>query len=71
MNAITKGSMRTTWMFFIGAAMVVIPQIQAALDAAERGTDVNWFQVGLAAAMAVGGYLARDNGVTSKEAGAE
>lgn len=70
MRSITRGSKKTTWAFFVGALMVALPEIMAAVDAADKGTDVNWWQVGLAAAIAIAGYLTRDDSVTSEEAGA-
>lgn len=64
------GSYRTTITGWLAGIAILIPQARALLDA-DAATEVDFTQVSLGLGMLGLGSLARDNGVSSEEAGAK
>ena len=63
-------SWRTTILGIIGGLMLLLPQLQAAIDN-DPTTNLNYEQVIAAFALLGAGIAARDNKVSSEKAGAK
>lgn len=50
----------------LGAIAAILVAIQPIIEAAQGG-EINWVQLGFAAALAAMGYLSKDAGVTGTE----
>ena len=72
-DSLTK-SWKTTIAGLLAGAVILFPQLETAFNAWALGgswDDFNFEMVLIAIGLIVGGVVARDNSVTSKNAGAE
>lgn len=67
MRSVTKGSVKTTWIWGLIAVLMAVPEVQA-LATRDAEDPVNWVAIAMAVLIAVAGYFTRDNDVSSEEA---